>query len=266
MDLLDEREELKKQLEEALEAEKNEPPEEEVEEEVVVEEPVVEPVEEPKEEPAPKPDSELTSSEFARIRRENAAMKKQLAEREALKAEPVQTIEQPVLPPIMEEIAREYQINQAGVEFNQMEAAFRRQVPDYDDVSNAFKQDLFRSVKLQNPRMSDDLVLKETNKQLLLKASQYVNQGLDPVQEMYEDAKSLGYKARPKEEPKEEKTQIKPDLSKVAENKERNSGMMGAKGAGGQPELTKAGAAAYSPVEWAKLSRDEKNRILGYAD
>lgn len=268
--LTDELKELKAQLE-ASEGE--ELPEEVNEDVPVVEpEPTPEPEKEPepvKEEPNAAPKEELDASGYARLRimeRENAALKKQM---EDLKTRPAEPVEQPEqqgieLPPVLLDIVKEHQFNAAGAEFTELENNFRRIAPDYDDVSNAFKSDLFHSVRIQNPRMSQDQVLKETNRQILMKASVYASKGMDPIQEMYEDAKALGYKARPKEEPKPEpEKEIKPDLDKIAANKNRNAGMAATNGGrGGQPQMTLQTAASIPPGEWAKMSRDEKNAAL----
>lgn len=272
MGLLEDAEDLKKQLKELEEKpEAEEIVEEEVKEEEPVEEEKPEPeVKEEKPEPKPEPKEELDDAGFARIRRENLAMKREIEALKAVKPEPVaETVEQPTLSPVLEEIVKDYQFNLAGQEFNNLEMSFKRTVPDYDDISNAYKADLYRSVKLDNPRWSEDMVLKETNKKLLTKASQYYNQGLDPIQEMYEDAKALGYKARQPEakaEVREEK-EIKPDMKKVADNRSRNSGMAGAKsGLGGQPDMTREVGATLPPAEWARLPASEKRRLLGMND
>lgn len=279
--LNEELKELKEQLKTAEAAEGDDLPEEvpapeEVEEKQddIKAQPEKEPVKEPekeapKEEPKSEVKEELDAQGHARLRiieRENAALKRQLEEAKAKPVEVEPQEEQPgvELPPVLLEIVKEHQFNAAGVEFNQLEANFRRSVPDYDDVSNAYKVDLFHSVRIDNPRWTEDMILKETNRRLLTKASQYVAKGLDPIQEMYEDAKVLGYKAKPKEQAKPEpEVEIKPDLDKLAANKERSAGFAGANGGrGGQPQMTLQTAASIPPGEWAKMSREQKNEAL----
>lgn len=263
-DILAEHEKLKKQLEEAEQAEADTPEEIEGEDEVEEEEP--EPTEAPVEEPVKEEAKEPTNSDWARMRMENADMRRKLRELETKvvvteEAETTQT----TVPPILEEMVKDYQLNLAGREFNELEDRFRRTAPDYDDVTNAYKNDLFRSIKIQNPRMTDDQVLKETNTRLLTQASVYMRAGLDPIQEMYTDVKNLGYQQRPKAEEVVEKV-IKPDLAKIAENKARNAGTVGAKGRGGAADLTLSVAASMPPSEWAKLPKEQKAKLLGVQD
>lgn len=274
-----------KDLKDQIAEEEKKPAEEEAKiEEPAQDEPKPEPVEEPaKEEPAPKEEApvaeeeKIDASAYARLRRELRNLKEELAETKRTKAQPVeepkatietedgaQTVE---LPPVLTEIVKDYQMNLAGQHFNDLEDSFRRVTADYDDVSNAYKADLYRSIKLQNPRLDHGSLVKMTNHALLNRASEYYKIGKDPVEEMYLDAKELGYKAAPKEQPRAEpkKEDPKPDLSRIAANKERNSGMVGALGAGGRPDMTPAMAASLSPLEWKKLPKSEKQRLLGTA-
>lgn len=267
MSLLDQLEEDKKKLnemlkEEIVEEETEEEVEEEQEEEPAKEEPKEEIKEEPKVEE--KPGSEPSNSDFARIRRENAALKRKLEERAETKVEEPQ--EQVELPPVLQELVRERQMDLAAQQLQAMEADFKRTVPDFEDVAGAYNADMYRSVKISNPRWTNDQVAKETKRIILERAAGYYAQGLDPVQEMYEDAKALGYKAIPKEQPKEEeKEEPRRNLAKLAANKERNAGMAGAK-VGGRPEHTVDQIASMTPAEWSKLPRSEKDAILAKAN
>lgn len=265
MSLLDQLEEDKKALKAAMEGgeeEVEEGAEEEKEPEPAKEEPKEEPKkEEPKIED-PRPDSELPDAEFARIRRENAALKRKMAEKEELREE----TEQPAIDPIMQSIIEEKQMELAARELQDMEAGFRRRVADFDEVANAYNYMVMEAVRVDNPRMSEEQIMRETKKRVLQKAAQYYNDKLDPVEELYHDGKALLERARKaqskaesKEEPKEEP---KPDLKKVAANKERNSGMMGTRGEGGRPDVTVSAAAAMTPAEWSRLSKAEKARLL----
>lgn len=229
-----------------------------------------------KEEPVKEEPEKLDDSGYARLRREKAAAEKLAREKEqeladlkaqlAAKQEPLdqpQFTEQ-YIPPELQSIIEKERYNQAGREFNAFEDQFRRKVLDYDDVSNAYKQALAQSIKVQNPRISTDDLIERTNLALLKKAGAYLNQGFDPIEEMYYDAKEyLGIKAAPKEVAKEEPAKdLKPDLSKVAANKARNAGTAGAKGAGERGQITLAVAAEMSVKEWASLPAAEKKRIL----
>jgi hypothetical protein len=278
MSLEAEIEETKKLL---AEAQAKEGEEFEDEEQTAVEETEEEAVEEPeakveepvKEEVKEEPKEQLDDSGYARLRREKAAAEKLAREKEqeladlraqlAAKQEPAQEVEAPQLPPELQSIIEKERYNQAGREFNAYEDQFRRKTPDYDDVSNAYKQALAQSIKIQNPRISVDELIEKTNETLLKKAGSYLRAGFDPIEEMYHEAKELGFKAIPKEAPKEEPAKdLKPDLAKVAANKARNAGTAGAKGAGERGQITLAAAADMNVMEWANLPAAEKKRIL----
>ena len=263
-------EEQRKDLEEAL---SNEQPEvvEEAVEEVVAEEPAEEvEAEEVKEESSdeeePKVEEkepEIDASGYARMRRELAAEKKLRAEAEAKLTNP---IEEPVADEsngINEEVMsviQDRRIEKASQEFAGLETEFSKNVPDYEGVSNAYKQALYQSIRLQNPTKNHNQLLEDTRNKLLQTAGEYVNKGLDPIQEMYEMAKSLGMAPVQQEQAVEEV--IKPDLSNIAKNKAKNAGMIAAKGSSAGGQLTREGAATLTTGEWAKLSASEKQRIL----
>jgi len=266
MKITEELEELRAQLEKQ-QAEGEVEQEELVEDEIpAVEEPEeVKEVEAPVEDPTPVKE-ELDDAGYARLRREKAAAEKRAREAEerlaALQTRETQEVVETQIDPAINELIEEVRINKAGREFNNLEAEFSQTTPDYEDVSNAYKAALYQSIRVQNPSMRHEQLLEETNKKLLYKASQYLNRGFNPIEEMYYEAKTLGFKARPKEVEQKEEKVLKHDLSKIAANKARNAGTAAAKGAGDRAELTLAVAAELPAHEWAKLPASEKRRLL----
>jgi hypothetical protein len=271
-DLIDD---TKEKLEEAIKLEDGiatEEPEKEEEAPEAVEEP--EPKEEKVEEKPeePKDDEELDASGYRKLRRDLKAAQKQIEDLKAAKtkdAEPVAEREETpeaVLPPEVVDLVEERKYQKAGQEFSSMEEDFKKNAPDdFEDVSLQYKASLYQHIRIDNPRMTHDQLLAETNKKLLMKASKYLNEGYNPIEEMYEDAKSLGFKKIPKDDAPaatEEVEVKKPDLSKVAANRARNAGMAAAKGRAGQPALTQQSAATMSVAEWSKLPTAEKRRLL----
>lgn len=238
-----------------------------VEDEEVKEEAKDPPKEEAKDETKdePKPEEKLEDKDYARIRRENAALKKKLEEKQAPKEEASED-NQEAINRVLVDVIQTVQEQKAEREFANLETSFAENNADYHDVSNQYKVALYQSLRLQNPRESHASLLEKTKKSLLIKAGTYMSEGLDPIQEMYEEAKSLGFKATPKQEEKEEvkeEKEIKPDMAKVAANRARNAGTVGAKGAGGNGTMTRAAAADMPVHEWAKLPAAEKKRLLG---
>lgn len=155
--------------------------------------------------------------------------------------------------------ANEILIEKAQDELKTYEEDVKKTNPDYDDVKQFYANALAFSIKTMNPRITTDALVKAVNNQILLRASQYFNEGYEnPVQAMYEEAKSMGY--QPKKMAEEEK---KPDLERVAKNRERNAGTAAAAGSGGRGEITKRYAATEMTVQdWARLPKSERERIL----
>ena len=161
------------------------------------------------------------------------------------------------------EKAQKDQYSQAVQEFVGMEQSFSSQVDDYEDVSAFFKKRMEQNIKASNPFITDAQLKDAVNNQILVTASNLLNQGFNPVEEMYHIAKDeLGFVPKPKEEVSQAQQQTKPDLGKVAQNRKRNAGMAGA-GGGAKPAMTLEAAANLDIDEWSKLPASEKKRLLG---
>lgn len=273
MDELEENiENLKKQLAEQEEQEKPEEGDDDgVQEGEESETEEVEDEEKPEEDPQEeeKPDA----SAFARMRREKRAAERAKAaadeEKEALlrQIEELKSgkYEKQVEPQDnqMNDIIRSHTMQQAQQEFANYEAEFRKVEPNYDAVSKQYMQALLQSIKVQNPRASDAQVFEMYKETVLSKAGAYVREGLDPVEELYNEALDLGFSAQ-----KEVKKDAKPDMSKVARNRGRSASMAGTS-AEGKGKLTPFAAADMSADEWSKLPDSEKQEVfaqLGIVD
>lgn len=276
-------EEQKKELEEALDKESEAHPEAEEETLILIDEPIVEEVEETTEDSTDESDEsaeeptdeakeevkeeepEMDVSGYARLRRELAAQKKLTADAEDKALNPIteEVDQSQAQNNEVEDMLQERRLQKASGEFSALESEFSSNVPDFEDVSIAYKTALYQSIRVQNPRKSHVELLEETRNTLLHKASNYMNKGLDPIQEMYEEAKSLGFKALPKQEHQAQEEEIKPDLNKIAKNKSKNAGMVATQGGGAGATLTREAANELTSGEWAKLSASEKARILG---
>lgn len=159
--------------------------------------------------------------------------------------------------------AQQTQVLQGAVqELSRYENEFKATAPDYDDVSNFVVGELKRSFKIMHPGASDDQITQAVQRHVLLEASRYAQQGLNPVEEMYLRAKNeLGY--QPKVPSADNVTELRPDLDKIAKNKQRSAGMNGAAGAAQRATpSTKAAAADMTAAEWARLSEEDRRRIL----
>lgn len=291
MSLKETLEELKEQEAKAIEAEAKqmetdikaeEAPEVEPSEEEPAPEPekVVEPPKVETETPVtpPEEDKPVDESSYGRLRREKAAAKRRAdaLEEEVAKLKEqlnapkaVETVDyepQSIeLPQDIQEMRHERMRSKAESEFMGIEKQFMAKTADYEDVSKQYTIALAQSIRVQNPRLSMDKVADMTKEQILKKASVYFGEGLDPAEELYHEAKELGFKALPKEPPKvetETPEEPKVDLDKLAANKKRNAGMAGSNGRGAGGQVTMRAAADFTPREWAALPKDEKKRLL----
>lgn len=263
MSIFDQIKDLEAQIKEAeaeSEIDEQEVPvvEEEPEDEVVEQE---EPAEEPEtaQDDSKKEEEEKPSSEFYRLRRENAKLKKQLEDSAAQRSEPTQQ-NAPIEDPVLRELYFEKLQRDAANEFVALEQPFAQAHADYEDISEQYKASVYNSLRIFNPSLSHDQLLKQTATVILQKAGNYKAAGLDPIEELYNEAKSLGFKQR-EARPAEKAKQIKPDLAKVAENKRRNASVA-AVGSSATPDYTPSSVAKYTPAEWQALPNDVKRKLL----
>ncbi len=277
--LLDELARMKAELAEREKEGQEEEKEEVIDEPKVEEEEKVEEVEEKPEEEKkaePKEDKdELDTNGYMRLRREAAAAKRQAEqlEREVqelrnakkeVEVDPAQ--EQAQISPEFQSVIEEHRLSRAEREFSMYEAQVRKDNPEYGAVASEYAQAMYQSIRLQNPRKSYIELNEMTKKAILMKAGEFARAGYEnPVEEMYHEAKELGFtgksfqKEEAKPEPKEEKLQ--PDLRKVAENRKRSTGMTANNGRS-EGLMTMGAAADLSAAEWAKLPKAEKQRLL----
>lgn len=267
--LLDELKKMKEELAKSEEGEKEiEIEEPEIEE---VEEPEEPPVEEIKEEIIETPKEEkLDDAGYARLRREAAAEKrraelaeKELAELRQAKEPIVEAQEQIQFPPEFQTVIEDHRISRAEREFTMLESKVKQDHPEYGAVAAEYAAALYQSFKVQNPRKSDIELSEMTKKSILMKAGEYARAGYEnPVEEMYHEAKELGFTGKSfqkQESPKEEKLQ--PDMKKVADNRKRSSGMAASNGRS-EGLMTIAAAADLTAAEWARLPIADKRRIM----
>lgn len=231
--------------------------------------------EEKKEEQKP---SEEDERGYARLRREAAAAKKKAEEAEAKRLEAEaklaerdkeqQTEESAAAPlnPLLEDMARSYQLSKAEREFNILETKFKKKRPDYEAVSAEYAMGLAQAIRIQNPRLTPVEVAEKTKETILIKAGNFLKDGFDPIEELYHEAKELGFagKSFRKEEAKQEteaKEEPRPDMKKLAANRARSTGM-GASNGRSEGQLTQAAALDIPIQEFAKLPIAEKRRLL----
>lgn len=260
---------LQDTLEELRNKAANEPEIEETEEEIEEAEETEEedPVEqEEKIEEVSKEEEKPDNVGHARLRRDKAAAEKRVKELEERVAaiqnpQPIENTESPQISPEMVEIIQNHRISQAEREFQMLEGNFRATVDNYDAVADQYQHALAHSIRIQNPRLSPIELANTVKQTILMKASQFANKGYDPVEELYNEALELGFTGQ-KAESQNTVEEKRPDLNKVAANRQRNAGMAGAKGRGTNPNITRQSAATMTSAEWSKIPSAERQRIM----
>lgn len=274
MSLVDTIKELKDQLAEEDKKEV-ENPEIEVEAEEKKEDPKEEAKEEIKEEKKEEPEDKPDANAYQRMRREKAAAEKREQDKdreiESLKAklaepkEEKEEREQPAIVPELEEIVIDHRMKQAEKEFTTLESNFKRSNPEYDGVAAEYAMALAQSIKIQNPRLNNNEVAEKTKKTILFKAATFMDKGFDPIEELYHEAKELGFNGNSfkKTEQKQDKeeTEVRPDMKKVAENRKKSTGMAATSGKS-EGQITKQAAGDFTVAEWKKLPPSEKRRLM----
>jgi len=227
------------------------------------------------EKPVEKPEEKKPEVDdaFMKIRREAAAEKKRaegLQKRlEELEQEKKQEthqvqIEQAPLPPEFQSIIDDHRISRAEREFMMFESKARAENPKYDAVTSEYASALYQSFKVQNPRKSEVELNDMTKKAILIKAGEFARAGYEnPVEEIYHEAKGLGFtgKSLQRQESKSTEEKLEPNMKKVAENRKRSAGMAATNGRS-EGMMTLKAAAELTSAEWAKLSKADKQRIM----
>ena len=150
--------------------------------------------------------------------------------------------------------------NDARREVSVYEDQLRKSATDYDDVKNWYVHALATSIKIVNPKITNDRLIEAVDNRLLTRIAELQGEGYEnPVEAMYVEVKNMGY--QPKAAEKEEK-KIEPDLDKVANFRKRNAGMAGAGGGGAESEITPTVATKMTNAEFAKLKPEQKKRLF----
>lgn len=238
----------------------------------------------------------LDDAGYARLRRENAALKRRLAEQPVAQASPQPAQTEPATseePDIKtdpagwllwnkeqqdkelkelrdwkESLTQEQEhgeiVSAAEKSLQAYEADFRLKAKDYDDVASFMVNKMAEGIRVLHPYYTPEQMAEELKTSVLVLAGNFEAQGLDPAEEMYLMAKEQ-YGYAPKEEPKKEakeEEKPKPDPKKLANNRSRNAGTAAAPGSGGSPDVTLQTAADMPIHEFAKLSKEEKQKLL----
>lgn len=284
---------------EAAEVEADDDEDEEIEEQEAVKgEEAAESDDEADDDEVAKDDAPKTNADFAKLRKELAAAKKELKEKElaryeaAKKAEPVAEVKDgdpepdksdvqghmawelrqtrkelaeikektAQKDPDIEEIKREKMINQAEKEFDGYVGKIGSD--DAHDRVNHVIKSVYAGLKAMNPGMPHEAIANATKMHVLQMASGFMKQGYEnPAQAMYDLAEEhYGYVKVQKEEKAEEK-KPKVDLKKIEESKKKSYTPAAAGGRNGKGKgLPDANSMSVADLE--KLSQEELEDLV----
>lgn len=146
------------------------------------------------------------------------------------------------------------------------ENEFKTSVPDYDARSDFVAARLKQNIRFENPHYTEQQLAQHTMFAMLKRGEIALAQGRNPAADIYNQAESLGYTPKAREEEKKappKDVRKEPDLDKVAINKKKTSGMANGGGGGDQGishdsffSMTNAERAKLTPSDWARLEAE----------
>jgi hypothetical protein len=148
-------------------------------------------------------------------------------------------------------------MNGAVNEFQRYENDFKAKTTDYEDVAEHFRNKLSESIRMVNPHFTNEEVNNETVRQTLIRASIASQQGINPVEALYNQGKAAGY------QPKQDNDQEKSNLEILANNKKKSTNMLGT-GSSGKPDKTLQSVANAPLSETGRLSEAEFEKLMGW--
>jgi hypothetical protein len=285
--ILEEKEALKKAQEEqesqedevdGLEEEQEE--EQEIQEETELE---TEPEQETQEEP--KQEAEEDANLAARLRiaeKERKRLEKQIEEfRQSQQPQPQKqddnnqeyeeelTLEEEVKQ-LKQMVAQEQQRRQAEQnrqqavkQFIEIENEYKREVPDYEDVSNLVVNSMYKGVKSFNPEISDSQAKEYVQNQVLTLASNAYKQGKNPAEYLYElGLKNYGYQPKAEKSTENSGASATERLKNAAKNKKRSANGLAGGGQAKGKQLTVDSVANMSNAEFSQLSSKELKQLM----
>lgn len=201
-------------------------------------------------------DDKKRKQAFAKLRRENAALKRKQQEKLEPQEQPKQETKEEVKEPekytedgsitrewfewenqrLREEISgvseyvqktqahqeQEALVRGAVQELREYEQNFKHEVDDFDGVAEAYQAHMTQSIKSLNPSATDEQVKNILASHMLKTAGQFVSEGKDPAEEMYHMAKEIVGDVSKGEEKKEKRDDMK-NTKTAAKNRRRSA-------------------------------------------
>lgn len=151
--------------------------------------------------------------------------------------------------------------------FEGYEEAFKPTVADYEDVMTYGVNAISQSIRTLNPNLKGEALGEAIQRQVLRLAAQAENQGHDPAEYLYHQAKSWGYQPKaaeaPAKEAVEEAPAKKPDLKSIAAHKKRSASSIAAGGKSGSAPLSREAVLdkSFGLNEFSKLTPSQLREL-----
>lgn len=161
-------------------------------------------------------------------------------------------------------------------EFNQIRDQYISKNPDYVPAFTHAYDAYARAAKIMNPQLSQQDIVQQIDRQLIMYAADCAAKGLNPAEELYDMAiERFGYKPNAEaeepeevdEKPETEKPAVKPkpNLKAISGNRKKSASPLMGPGQAGKGALTKQGAADMTlgemmdlePEDWRALEQME---------
>lgn len=162
----------------------------------------------------------------------------------------------------LEEIEQERQISRAERDFMGFEQAFASTVPDYEAATKHMTGVIYQSYRTIHPYDTHEQIAEKTKMHILSLAGAKLREGYDnPVAELYNMARSMGYNPKPIVKEEQSPEPKGPDLSVISANKKRTVSI-GNGGSRSDAAITVEQALAMPVGQFNALPAEVKARVM----
>lgn len=152
-------------------------------------------------------------------------------------------------------------MRRAVVEFNQIQEDYKKVNPEYDNIVAYGYQQYYNAMKVLNPTKSQAELMQDVDKQILTFASQAVQRGLNPAEELASYIiENFNYqKPAPKVEAKEQRKAV--PLRDIERNKKRSASPLVGGGQEGASRVSLQGIGTMSNADFSRLTASELDAL-----
>lgn len=160
------------------------------------------------------------------------------------------------------EEAEKHQKEEFKQALSQLIDEHKKTSPEYDSAISHLGNELLTSIKKLNPKLGDAQIAQKAEEWIFDQSVVAAQQGINPGAYFEYLAKNhYGY-VKPQEQPKPaEAVKLKPDLTKVAANRQKSPGMAAAAGGGSPKEVSIEDAVNMPMDKFASMTAEEIKRL-----